>query len=123
MVKTKANERVTQLMNRDIQIFRAVCEFMEDGGVPPKINDLVNIVNVWENLPNGEKKSVGNATISSSLHRLEKIGLISIRRTVAGNDRRSAGTIMIEDSEFKILITSDEAKGVIEDHYEPNTTR
>ena len=121
--KKMIGERVIQLIKRDIQVFRAVCEFMEDGGVPPKIRDLVGIVNRYENLPNREQRSVGNATISCSLHRLEEIGLISMGRIKAGSDRRSAGSIKIEKSEFKILIATDEARKAIENHHETSTTR
>ena len=105
--------------DRDAQVFEAICEHMEgEGGDSPKIIDLVSIVNGYEGLPNSRYQSVGNATISQALFRLEKIGLIEMRRAGGGKGKRSAGSLRIVDSEFEILISLDEANDKIAEYYE-----
>jgi hypothetical protein len=93
------------------------------GGDPPKIIDLVAIINRYEmlpNLPNEIRKSVGLATVQAALHRLEDIGLIEMRRADGGRGKRSAGSLRIVESELRILISEDEARDVIANHYESN---
>lgn len=103
---------------RDNQVFKATCEHMVKWGDPPKIVDLMVIVNRWEGLPNKVSKSVGMATIWAALHRLEKIGLIEMRRANDGRGKRSAGSLRIVKSELRILISENEASNIIANYYE-----
>lgn len=110
--------RSEYLKERDIQVFRAICEYMSNmSGESPKIRDLVSIVNGYEGLPNDDHRSVANGTIKSALERLESIGLIGSLKGGSTGKRRH-GSVRIIDSEFKILISQDEASVIIADHYE-----
>lgn len=113
------NKRVDQKKNRDIQVFRAICEYIKNSGFSPKITDLVATVNSYEGLPNGLRNSVGRCTISDAVHRLEEIGLITTMRARGGrSEQRGAGALQVVDSRFEILISQDEARDRIELYYE-----
>lgn len=111
-------ERYLKVADRDEMVFTAICEFMVDcGGMPPKLDDLVGMLNKKLGLPNEKQKSVGKSSISKSVHKLKNMGLLRLR-IPEGGGIRSAGSIRITDSRFYIDAKREDVREAIENFYE-----
>lgn len=102
---------VTVTLERDIQVWRAIVEFMKDNNsLSPQVRDLTEKV-----INNETGKPVSTSTISSSYKRLVKAGLIEIRQK---EGRFAPSSIVIVDSIFNVTITDEEAIGKITEYHE-----